>query len=145
MFILVTETKLLEFISESLKFCSGRMDTYAELVKDSATNLLVVVSASESSQYAYSLCELSLSLIEILGELIQDERQSAPVRYNICLILGNIAAEQGGTYKQIVVKRAKVMGLLDLVADGSTDAKLEDEMPWLINNLYCEGIRQVLD
>ena len=72
LFIFAAETNLLEFIANSLTFCAPRFDTYAELVKDSATNFLIKLSASESSKYADLICKGSLRLIETLGELIQD-------------------------------------------------------------------------
>ena len=99
MFTFATETKILEFIVTSLNFCEERIDTYAELLKDKATNFLVMMSASEASEYANLLCESSSRLIELLGSLVQDERQSTPVRQNICYVLGNIASEMNLYYK----------------------------------------------
>ena len=58
----------------SLNFCEERIDTYAELLKDKATNFLVMMSASEASEYTNLLCESSSRLIEILGSMVQDER-----------------------------------------------------------------------
>ena len=74
MFTFATETKILDFIVTSLNFCAERIDTYAELLKDKATNFLVMMSTSEASEYANSLCKPSYLLIEIMGSLVQDER-----------------------------------------------------------------------
>ena len=91
--IWVTETKIVEFIQQVLYFCKPRIDTYAELVKDQATHLLILLASSDESNIASVVCKLEYNLIAIVSELMCSSEQSMPVRVNCCWVLSNFCAD----------------------------------------------------
>ena len=109
MFVWVSETKLTEFLVITLKFCMPRLDTYAELVKEQATMLIVMLVAHESNIAVKTCGDLSNCLLDTIGELLCSDIQCLPVRINCIWIFANLCAEAGSFFKHAVLERTNLM------------------------------------
>ena len=70
MFMWVAETKLVDFIERVLTFCKPRIDTYAELAKVEATQLLIYLSSSDESNITIKVINTGYQLLSIVCELM---------------------------------------------------------------------------
>ena len=103
--------------------------------QDQAARLISTYSnESDDGQICAELCKEEAGLLEILGDYLNDAQQSIPVKEQIFTAFGNICAEMNENCKEAVLKRGHV---LDYLQGLDSEDKMNNNIPWLLYNLYC--------
>lgn len=93
-----------------LLFCRPRIDTYPELLKEKACELLCKFSLeNDDGQICAELCKPEHGLLDLLGDYLNDPSQSDPVKSHLLTTFANICAEINENLKEAVIKRGRVL------------------------------------
>ena len=98
---------------------------------------------NDDGQICCEMCKVDHALIEVLGDYLQDETQSEPVRGKIILAFANMSAEVNENIKEAVLQRGHLLAFFQTVC--RANLKFSLNLPWIVFNLYCQQITLYLD
>ena len=143
MFVWIAETNLVNFLQQVLSFCKSRIDTYAELVKDQATRMLILLSSSDESNIGVKVINTDYRLLEVVGELLCSNEQSMPVRVNCFWVLANFCGDQEHVLRHFIIQRTSFLNFLNTLQNNPIE-EISELVPWLVFNIYSNGMDDVL-
>ena len=103
------------------------MDTFAELLKEKALSLSLLISAESNQAIIASLCRETHRLIEILAAILGNKKQADISRRASMLVLSNIVADSDPRIRDTVIARTQLIQTLKAVSD-SPFAEFEVEI-----------------
>lgn len=89
------------------------------------------------------LCQNDYGLIELLGDYLNDDKQSAKVKENIVLAFSNICAEVNENLKEAIIQRGRILNYFEEAACISDE--IIQTVPWLLYNIYCQHVTLLLN
>lgn len=92
--LVVFKTNILDFIKFFLSFNLTQVDTYAEIFKEQATSLLIVLVAHNNAEEIVKAVINTSGLMETLGQVLNSDCTSEKSKRNILWVYSNIIAEQ---------------------------------------------------
>lgn len=136
--LIVFKTNLLDFIKFFLSFNLTRVDTYAEIFKEQATSVLIVLVAHNNAEEIVKAVINTPGLMETLGQVLNNDCTSEKSKRNILWVYSNIIAEQDLSFRNAILTRASLIPFLDTLTNSFSNT-YSATIPWLICNLFRGG------
>ena len=97
----------------------------------------------DEGQISADLCKPEHSLLDLLGDYLNDERQSSGVKEQIVTTFCNICAEVNENLKEAIIHRGRILAFFSEAVNISDD--VIQMVSWLLFNLYCQHVTLLLD